>query len=243
MRAVAILLVLFGTAAAQENLLPREGSGWLGFAVGSRVKTKQTFITARGSPSVTLTETTLVEATKTTITYSYETKTALGVDNQSERRVLPAHGEADTGEKAVDGAPKKAEVQACGQTFPCTVRTTTITGPTGKRVVTNWEASDPKVRVKRTEVNYDKEGKQTQTFSMLLTSLDEKKKVSGKEIRCLKYRTLRIAGPIEQKGTALLSRDVPGGIVQWDLEFLQDGVKATTARIEVLAFTAKIGSR
>ena len=35
MRAVAILLVLFGTAAAQENLLPREGSGWLGFAVFS----------------------------------------------------------------------------------------------------------------------------------------------------------------------------------------------------------------
>lgn len=243
MRIAAILLSLATVAAAGENLLPREGSGWWGFAVGARVKTKQTFITARGAPSVTVTETKLVEVGKATITYSYETKTALGVDNQKGKTTVPAHGEAGAGEKSSESKPGKEDVVACGRTFPCTRRTFTITGPTEKRVVTNWEAADPKVRVKRTEVYYDKAGRQTQQFSMLLTSLDEKQKVGGREIRCLKYSTLRIAGPIEQKGTALLNRDVPGGTVRWDIEVFQDGVKATTVRVEVLEFESKIGTR
>ena len=241
MRAVAILLALAAVAGAGENLLPREGSGWLGFAAGSRVKLKQTFISARGSPSVTITETRLESVDKSTLTYAFETKTALGVDNQKGKVTIPAHGEAGTGEKGVEGKPAKSEVLAAGRTYSCTRRTFTITGPSGKRVVTNWESAEPQVRVKRTEVYYDANGKEIQSFSMLLKSLDEKRKVSGQEIRCLEYSTLRVAGAIEQKGTALLSRDVPGGTVQMDVEILQDGINKTTVRVEVLSFKAKIG--
>jgi hypothetical protein len=241
MRAAAILLVFAAAAGAGENLLPREGSGWTGFAAGSRIKTKQTFITARGSPSVTITETRLKSVGKSTLTLSIETKTALGVDNQTTEQTIPTRGEAGTDEKAVEGEPAKAEVQAGGKTYACTRRTFTITGPTGKRVVTNWEAAEPKVRVKRTEIHYDPTGKRIQTFSMLLKSLGETRKVSGKEVRCVEYSTLRIAGPVEQKGTATLSRDLPGGVVRWDVEVFQDGVRKTSVRVEVLAFKAKPG--
>ena len=241
MRIVAILLVLATVAGAGENLLPREGQGWTGFAPDSRVKLKQTVVASRGAPSVTITEMRLVDSGRSKLSYSVKTKTALGVDNQSDRVHVPKHGEANLEEKVAASEPKKAEIEACGKTFDCTRRTFTMTSPQGKRVVTNWETTEPRLRVKRTEVHYDAKGKQTQSFSMLLKSLDEKRKVRGKEIRCLEYDTLLIAGKMEQKGTAPLSRDVPGGTVRMDFDRLIDGVKQLTVRIELLSFKAKPG--
>jgi hypothetical protein len=243
MRTVAILLALATVAGAGENLLPREGSGWTGFEPDSRVKLKQTVIASRGAPSVTITEMRLVDSGKSKLCYSVKTKTALGVDNQSNLIYVPKSGEANLEEKVTESKPETVEIEAGGKTFRCTKRSFTMSSPTGKRVVTNWESAEPQVRIKRTELQFDPKGKQTQSFSMLLKSLDEKRKVSGKEIRCLEYNTLLVAGKMEQTGTALLSREVPGGTVRMDFDRLIDGVKQFAVRLEVVSFKAKIGSQ
>ncbi|MHC4931466.1 MAG: hypothetical protein ACYTGV_04670, partial [Planctomycetota bacterium] len=135
---------------------------------------------------------------------------------------------------------KGETVFACGKNFACSRTRTTITGPNGKRVVTEWRAKEPLVRVKRTEATYDAKGKRLGRLSMLLTSLDSKQNVGKRRVRCLAYSTLRKrADGMEERGKAFVSRAVPGYTVRMDTEIFKGGQVIWTARINALEFEAK----
>lgn len=239
MRLLCTLFLLSAAAPAADDLMPREGSGWEGFAIGTWVKTKQTYARKGSSPTITLTTMKLEKVTAKTLRLSHVTKTALGMDDQKGEQTVPRSGEAATDEKAAPGKEAKVSMEACKRKFDCVKRTVTVTGAAGKRVITNWESAEPRVRVKRTEVYYDKDGKVTEQFTMLLVALDEERWVGSTRVRCQKYKTVRSGGPIEQRGEAFVSRDVPGGTVSMDIELIQKGLKIATWRSETVELEVK----
>ncbi len=240
MRSLLPLLVLLAVArAAPENLLPREGSGWEGFKAASWAKLKTTFAPEGRVPAVTITVETVTKVGEKELTLKADVTEAVGLERTSERKV-PRSGEAATNEKTApaENLPDE-EVTACGKVFSCTVARTTITGPDGKRVVTEWRAKDPLLRVKRLEKTYDAKGESTSTYTMLLTGLGEKRTIGKRSVACLRYRTLRRAGTQESEGEALVSSAVPGGTVTFDEKHTRDGKVLLQIRIECLDFEAK----
>ena len=86
---------------------------------------------------------------------------------------------------------------------------------------------------------YDAKGKVVQRFSMLLTSLAETRRIGSRKVSCLKYATLRKVGEVEQRGDALLSRDVPGGTVRMDIAVIRKGIRISNWRVELVDFETK----
>jgi hypothetical protein len=239
MRALTSLLLTAIAATAGENLLPREGSGWEGFKVGSWVKMKRSFHRTGGVPSVALITMKLDKRTDTLLTVQTSTRNAVGMETKV-TQPLPRRGEAGKGENAKAETLKDETVFACGKSRPCSRTRTTITGPEGKRVVTEWRAKEPLVRVKRTEATYDKDGKLLDRLSMVLTSLDSKQDVGKRRVRCLTYSTLRKrADGMEERGKAFVSRAVPGYTVRMDTDVVKGGQVILTARVHALDFEAK----
>ena len=239
MRAIALfLLLLTATAAAGADRLPRQGSGWAGFQPGSWVKLKTTYIREGRVPAVTLTIIKLMEVGEDTLTLEISTRNALKAQ-EKRKSVLPSRGEAGQGEQAKVEKLAPEPVFACGELMPCERTRTTISGPAGKRVVTEWVSSEPRVRVKRTVVHHDPAGKVVQQDSVVLSSLSEKRQVGIREVRCLAYTTVRKFGEQEQRGTAYVSRDVPGDTVRIDAEAFHKGQRVMTIRVEVIDYEAK----
>ncbi|MHC4223394.1 MAG: hypothetical protein ACYSX0_04085 [Planctomycetota bacterium] len=239
MRALTALLLAAIAATAGENLLPREGSGWEGFQVGSWVKMKRSFHRTGGVPVVALITMRLDKRTDAHLSLQTVTRNAVGMETKT-TQPLPRRGEAGKGEKAKTETLKDETVVACGKSLPCSRTRTTITGPNGKRVVTEWRAKQPLVRVKRTEATYDKDGKLLGRLSMVLTSLDNKQDVGKRRVRCLAYSTQRKrADGMEERGKAFVSRAVPGYTVRMDTEIVKGGQVIWTARIHALDFEAK----
>jgi hypothetical protein len=234
----ALLALLALSVSAGETLLPREGSGWDGFGVGAWVRLKTTRIPKGRVPSVTITKMRLLKATDKTLTLESSSRNPIGMETKKELS-LPRRGEAAAGEKAKTETLDSGRVFATGKSFLCTKTRTTITGPSGKRVVTEWRSTEPRVRVKRVEETYDAEGKLSERFSIVLTSLDVRRKIGKREVRCLAYSTLRKAEDLEQRGKALVSRDVPGDTVRMDTDILRKGLVIFTIRVEALDFGLK----
>jgi hypothetical protein len=229
------ILLLLLVAAAAEDLTPREGSGWAGFKAGSFVRIKNTRVQTGRMLAPTITKMTLAKVETTRLTLSIQAENALGVSDEAQQVVVSASGEAGPGEKEKEEGSGEEEVAVAGKAVPCDRVQITVTGAAGKRVITKWIARDPKVIVKRVTVTYDLEGKESARETILLQSLvPEERAVGARKARCVKYATERVEAGYEFKGTAYLSRDVPGGLVWSEDEVSKDGAVLLTQRAEVL---------
>lgn len=238
MRCAVLLLLAAAAAGAPRDLRPREGSGWEGFREGSSVKTKITFRRAGRVPVVQVTLTTLTKIEKDLLRLSHERRDGLRPPQKSET-VVPRHGEAAPGEKAVKGKPKPDRVRAAGREFDCQRTLITIKGPTGKRVVTEWTASEPRMRVKRLVRQYDREGELELSESHVLTHVETPRRIDTKVVSCQVYAVLQRLGGQERRGKLYVSREVPGGLVLLELTAVEDGKELMAMRTEALSFRAR----
>jgi len=229
-----LLLLLLVTAAA-EDLTPREGSGWAGFPVGTWVRIKNTNVQTGRMLAPTITKMTLAKADAKTLTLSFVAENALGVSGEAQQQVVPMSGEAGPGETAKEEGLGEEEVPVGGKVVVCDRVRVTVTGPAGKRVITKWTGRDPKVLAKRLTITYGADGKESARETLLLRSLTpEDRDVGGRKARCIKYATGRTEAGYEFKGTAYLSRDIPGGLVWREDELSKDGAVVLTQRTEAL---------
>ena len=239
MRALCLIMLAATAAHAQDNLMPRQGSGWAGFKVGTKVRVKRTFLGAGRTPAVTITTMTLKSIQGAVLTLAIVSKNAVGMDRKSTRPV-PRKGEAGAGETAEVKKLKNKASFAAGKQFDCARRQTTVVGKAYKRVITEWTSvTKPRMRVKRVELQYDAAGKVTQRFSMVLAEMAKEHKVGKRKVTGLKYTTVRTAGNVRTTSTAIVSRDVPGYEVLVDAEVEMNGKKVQTVRVEVLDFETK----
>lgn len=233
------LLVLFSLLAAAEDLTPREGSGWAGFEPGAWVRIKQTRLQPGRMLVPTITRISLAKADAKALTLAIKTENALGVSNEVQQAVVPATGDAGAGEtEKVEGRGEE-EVAVAGKTLPCDRAQSTVTGPSGKRVITKWTARDPKVLAKRVTVTYGIDGKEASRETLLLAALSEERTVGGRKIRCVKYEKRLTEADFEWLGTAYLSREMPGSLVWSEDEVRQKGAVVLTQRAEILEFGTK----
>ncbi len=233
------LLVLLFLAAAPEDLTPREGSGWAGFAPGAWVRIKQTRLQTGRMLAPTITRISLSKAHAKTLTLAIKTENALGISDEVQQAVVPATGDAGAGEtEKVEGRGEE-EVTAAGRTFPCDRVEATVTGLNGKRVITKWIARDPKVLAKRVTVVFGVDGKEASRETLVLAALAEERAVGSRRILCVKYEKRLTEADFEWQGTAYLSREMPGGLVWSEDEVRQKGAVVLTQRAEILEFGTK----
>jgi len=233
------LLVLVLLAAAPEDLTPREGSGWAGFAPGAWVRIKQTRLQTGRMLAPTITRISLSKADAKALTLAIKTENALGVSDEVQQAVVPATGDAGTGEtEKVEGLGEE-EVAVAGKTVLCDRTQATVTGPTGKRVITKWVARDPKVLAKRVTIAFGVDGKEASRETLVLAALAEERTVGGRRIPCVKYEKKLTEADFEWQGTAYLSRAMPGGLVWSEDEVRQKGAVILTQRAEILEFGTK----
>lgn len=239
MRVCALLFLAANLLAGAQDLRPREGSGWAGFRVGSWIRMKRSAVQPGKVPTVAIWKQSLTAVGKRTLTVEMVSKNALGME-QKHSQQLPRTGEAGPGEKQKVEKLGNETVVAAGKRLDCTRRRTTVTGPSGKRVITVWTAAEPQVLAKRSEVHYDATGKLVYRVTRLLSSLSVSRKVGSRTIRCVAYKTrLSHQNGDVVTGTAHTSREVPGGLVWMEEETTRKSSRILTSRIELLAFLAK----
>ncbi len=239
MRALFLILLAAVAAHAQDNLMPRQGSGWAGFKVGTKVRIKRTFLGSGRVPAVTITTLTLKSVLKSVLTLAVVSKNAVGNEHRN-TRVQPSSGEAGTQEKATSKQLTNKVSFAAGKQFDCTRRQITVTGAAGKRVITEWTSvGKPRMRVKRIVVTYDAAGKLTGRFSMVLDELPKERRIGKRKVTVLVYTTVHTAGKMQWRSRAVVSRDVPAYEVLIDTEVTENGKKIQTIRVEVLDFEIK----
>ena len=228
MRPATLLLFLAALAAGDETVprgvdwTPRAGSGWAGFAKGSFVKMKRSHLPEGRAPMVTVWTTTLSKAGKDSFTLETKAANAVGME-QTTTNVVPRSGEAGEGETQETEALENEAIGVLGREVDCKRERTTVTGPSGKRVITKWIAEDPKAWAKRTELWYDAKGEVTYRSTWLLKEVGDSRTVGTKRVACLRYIVLIKQGDAEHKGQIWTSRDVPGGIVRAEYEVVQGG--------------------
>ncbi|MHC4957579.1 MAG: hypothetical protein ACYTGN_04325 [Planctomycetota bacterium] len=236
MRALLLLLAASAAIAADENLLPREGGGWDGFAVGTQVRIKRTWLSANQVPRVTITTMELTKADDKVLTIVSRSSNAFGAANQEQTIPMPRRGEAGANEKSTEKALDKQLVFAAGKRFDCDRRQITVTGPQGKRVITEWTTAKPRLRVKREVVTYDMTGKLSARTSMLLEEFAKPRKVGKLDLPCLKYSVVQTHGGSKVEETVYVCRDVPGWTVWSNALATLNGNRAWSVRMEVLDF-------
>lgn len=238
MRALLVVLALSCIARAQDNL-PRAGGGWTGFKAGSWVRVKRTRLSQKKVPRVTITTTTLKLVTADTLTLESEAANALGMKQKSSQE-MPAAGEAGKGETATVQKLEDEVVFTAGKKFQCSRKRTTLSGPAGKRIVTEWiSKSAPRMRIKRTQESRDLAGKVVGRSSIVLMAINEQRTAGTVTLKCLKYSMRSEQGETRLQGTLYASREVPGYVVWSDLEATRDGKVVFTVRDQVLDFAVK----
>ncbi len=235
-----LCLLMFAAAVVHgQDLTPRQGSGWAGFKVGTKVRIKRTFLGAGRVPAVTISTVTLASVQRSVLTLVSVSKNPVGMEHKT-TIVLPRSGEADTQEKATSKQLKNKVSFAAGKQFDCTRREITVTGAAGKRVITEWTSvGKPRMRVKRIVVTYDAAGKLTGHFSMVLAELPKERRIGKRKVTVLVYRTVHTAGKMQWRSRAVVSRDVPGYEVHVDAKVTVNGKRVQTIRVEVLDFEIK----
>jgi hypothetical protein len=236
MRALLLLLAAAAAIAADENLKPREGGGWDGFPVGTTVRIKRTWLSANQVPRVTITTMELKKADDKLLTLESKSENAFGAANQKQTIPMPRRGEAGADEKSTERKLDKQLVFAAGKRFDCDRRQVTVTGPRGKRVITEWTVESPRVRVKREVLAYDMTGKAAGRTTMLLEELPKPRKVGERTLPCLKYSVVQTQGGSRVEETVYVCRDVPGWTVWSDAQATLNGRRAWSVRMEVLDF-------
>ncbi len=236
------LFALLGSAEP-KNLLPRAGSGWAGFKTGSSVKLKLVQIPKGQNARVTIWTTTLKEVGAKQLTLATVAENVLQMKSE-QKTIVPREGEAQPGEKARTEIVGDEILLVGRKRLKCKQTRTKLRSATGRRVINDWIATDPRVRVKRVMQFYDKEGALTQSITMVLNSLNETRTVAAKQIPCLRYRFLmrqKVKGKpdIEEVGTVYTSRAIPGNDVYMDTKVRQGGVALMDKRLHALAFTTK----
>lgn len=238
MRALGLLLVA-AVAAAEEDLTPREGSGWAGFPTGSWVKVLNTFTSPGKPPTISQVTTTLSRAEGGNLTLSSVETNILKLETKREQ-VVPATGEAGAGER--QSKPEKLPdetVEAAGRKFACAVQRVTVTGAQGRRVITTWTSASPALLVKKSVVTLDGKGATIASEGLTLESVAATHEIGGKKIRCVGYRTESSNAATRQEGTALLSRDVPSGTVRMETKLFVGEREAGTLLSELREFEVK----
>ena len=239
MRALLLLSLLATTTiAAPRDLRPRYGSGWTGFAVGSSVRMKMTAAVPKRVPFVQITTTTLKKVEKNRLTLESVTENQL-TDPQKRSSTVPPAGEAGVGETETSKKLPDEKIKAAGRDWECTKRQITITGAAGKRVITDWIAKDPLLRVKREEKRYDKTGKLTGTTSTVLSKPAQKADIGGRVVLAFAYRSVTKSGDDEQRSETWTSRQVPGDLVSGEIKFYKKGKLIQTLTLKALKFVTK----
>ncbi len=261
MRLTGVLLFCVVAATAGEDLTRREASGWAGFKKGTQVRYKRTVKHAGGAPRILTTTARLIEIGEKEL--KIELVNRQDGHEQRTEATLPRTGLAGSGEKVVKVEDLGVEVvKAAGQTFTCTKKRTTIRGSrttkterTGKdprevkkttegtadRVITEWIADKPKVLVKSVEIStWPDNSPPLETEETLLVSLDDRRKVGEREIRCLLYKKEQIEGEVRTSQAELAySRVVPGGVVWAKNEILEQGRVIATEIVRCESFDVK----
>ncbi len=233
------MALLFAATArsAGKELRPRPAGGWEGFGKGSQVKLKLINAHVGKVPHVTIMEGVITGIKKSTLKVKWTTRNiAL---TRSQDQVLNRTGLAQPGETAKSGKPVDDMVRVGKRDVLCIKKRTVVTGPAGKRAITEWIAKKPRVVV-RLVTTLTKKGKAIQTETFHLTKLNAKRTVAERVVVCRQYKvTRKYPGGGVEKGEAFLSRDVPGGTVLIETVLTEKGKDVRTQRISCMAFTVK----
>ena len=237
---VAFWLLLCALAAKAQDLRPRGGAGWEGFKPGTSVRIKRTWLSAKKTPRVTISTWTLKEVGPKHLTLDIVTANAVGIEQRNSIK-LPRSGEAGAGESARTQALANETIFVAGAKFDCQRTRTTVTGPQGKRIITEWTSTTaPRMRIKRTEEYLTATGRPAGRFSLVLTATDAVQVIGSAKLRCLKYSSRRDQGGYRMRGISHVSREIPGYEVMSDIEATdKEGVRVFSIRVQVLDFTVK----
>jgi hypothetical protein len=236
--AVTILLLASLALAAPRDLRARYGGGWAGLKKGSTVTMKVTVAVPKKVPFVQVQTTTLKKVGKSEFELEQLTKNQLTPDRK-QSWTTPATGEARAGEKETAKKLDGEKITAAGRKWDCTKREITVTGKAGKRVITDWTAKNPLLRIKRIEKTYDPAGKSVSTQSIVLSELPQMRLAGEKKVSCVGYRSIKRMGKREQRQDSWHSRSVPGDIVSLEMKQYQGGKLVSTVYMRVLRFVAK----
>lgn len=239
MRLAGLILLLSTTAlAAPKDLRLRYGAGWTGFKKGSSVTMKVTTLIPNRMIPPEVHTTTLKNVAKTELTLERVTKNQLTGDKKQSWKT-PATGEAGAGEKEKTEKLEGEKIRAAGRLWDCSKRQITLTGKAGKRVITQWTAKNPLLRIKRLERHYDAKGTLISTRSMVLHKSPGLQKIGTKELICVTYRSLMKAGKVEQREDSVHSRQIPGDLVSLEMKRFQSGKLTLTYQLRALRFAVK----
>ncbi|MEM8885330.1 MAG: hypothetical protein AAGD14_14775 [Planctomycetota bacterium] len=237
-RLLAPLLLCSLVVAAPADLRPRYGNGWTGFKPGSALRMKVTREAPMRVPFVQIEETLLKKVTKLQLRLERTTKNQL-TDDKTVGWWVPLAGEAMDGEKESRKRMENEKIQAAGRTWDCSVQQITVTGKTGRRVITEWTARNPRLRIKRLEKWYGPDGKPTTSRSIMLSKPPQARTVGEKKVVCIGYRGLSKTGANEERSETWHSRQVPGDLAGGKIEFFVKGKSVTTLHFKVLKFETK----
>ncbi|MHC4450137.1 MAG: hypothetical protein ACYS0E_08365 [Planctomycetota bacterium] len=237
-RLIVLLACTAPVLAAPQDLRPRYGDGFAGFKVGSSVRMKLTRVVPNRTPIVTITTSTLKKVAKNALTIERVSQNPLTDPTKSSSTVPPA-GNAAANEKEVVKKLSDETIEAAGKKWACTRTEHTVTGPAGKRVITEWIAKAPLMRIKRITKSYDMTGKAAGTASTLLSKAPAAREVGGKTVVCIGYRTIQKSGSLEQRMETWSSRQVPGDFAGGEVKFFLKGKLSQTLHLKVIRFEAK----
>ncbi|MHC4939590.1 MAG: hypothetical protein ACYTHK_11520 [Planctomycetota bacterium] len=237
-RPIVLLAVSTLALAAPQDLRPRFGDGFAGFKVGSSVRMKLTRVVPNRAPIVTITTSTLKKVAKSALTIERLSENPLTSPTTTTSTVPPS-GNAAANEKEVVKKLPDGTIEAAGKKWACTRSEHTVTGPNGKRVITEWTSKTPLMRIKRITKSYDMTGKATGTASTVLSKAPEPRDVGGKKVVCIGYRTIQKSGDIEQRMETWSSRQVPGDFAGGTVKFYLKGKLSQTLHLKVIRFEAK----
>jgi len=242
MRRLILLLVctplLAQDAKDTQDLRPRYGDGFAGFKAGTYVRMKLTRVIPNRVPTVTITTSTLKEVGKETLTIERVSENPL-TDPTKTTSEVPLSGNAGKGEKETVKKLDDETIEAAGKKWECTKSESTITGPTGKRVITEWVAKKPLLRVKRITKRFGPDGQSAGTVSLVLSKLPEERLVGERKVPCIGYRTIDKMGEVEQRMDTWHSREVPGDFADGEVEVYFKGKLQQTLHLKVLRFAVK----
>jgi len=233
--------LLLGTLLAQaQDLRPRGGAGWDGFKPGTSMRVKRTWLSAKQVPRVIITTWTLTKAGPKQLTIETTAANAFGIETKKTIQV-PRSGEAGEGEAAKTEKLKNEVIFTAGKKFDCARTRVTVTGPNGRRVITEWTSlTAPRMRIKRAEEYFTATGQAAGRYSLVLMATDSVRTVGAKRLPCLEYSSLRDQAGVRYRGTSFVSRAVPGYEVRSDVELTdKEGRRLASMRVQLLEFTVK----
>jgi hypothetical protein len=193
------------------------------------------------STSTTDTKTTLAGVDSAGVTLEVETCVEVaGKRFQSEPQTVQQgfHGEA-IGPTQKSKEPVDGEITVEDRKIPCKIQEVTIDGPNGKTTVSfHCSMTVPLYVLKRVSVTTDPENKNTvtETYSDVI-ALDMPARIQGAMRDCAYVKTVHKTAKATVTTMAVLSADVPGGVVsQSSKEVDKDGKLVRRSTLDLLDY-------